>query len=45
MYLLKGGFLDGYPGLAYCTLQAFYEYMIVLKMRELKHRSGGAQGA
>ncbi|HZW10457.1 MAG TPA: glycosyltransferase family 2 protein [Phycisphaerales bacterium] len=35
MYLLQGGFLDGRPGLTYCTLQAIYEYQIVLKVREL----------
>jgi glycosyltransferase involved in cell wall biosynthesis len=38
MYVLKRGFLDGMPGLTYCTLQAIYEYMIVLKMRELRRR-------
>ena len=35
MYGWKGGWLDGRAGFAYCMLQAFYEYMIVLKMREL----------
>ncbi len=35
MYLLKLGFLDGRAGLTYCTIQAIYEYMIVLKVREL----------
>jgi glycosyltransferase involved in cell wall biosynthesis len=32
-----GGWRDGRAGLAWCTLQAFYEYLIVLKVRELKH--------
>ena len=36
MYLWRKGFLDGRPGLTYCRLLAMYEYMIVLKMRELK---------
>lgn len=36
MYLLGRGFLDGRAGWAYCRLQAMYEYMIVLKVRELK---------
>ena len=36
MYILKFGFLDGRAGLTYCTIQAIYEYMIVLKVRELK---------
>lgn len=35
LYLLKGGFLDGAPGLTYCLLQAFYELLIGLKLREL----------
>ena len=34
--LYRGGVLDGYPGLTYATLQAFYEYLIVLKTRELR---------
>ncbi len=34
-YLLKRGFLDGRAGFTYAALQAMYEYMIVLKMREL----------
>jgi hypothetical protein len=29
--------LDGRAGLAWCTLQAFYEYLIVLKAWELRH--------
>lgn len=37
MYFLLGGWLDGSPGLAWCTLQAFYEYLIVLKVWEMKH--------
>ncbi|HEY3323863.1 MAG TPA: glycosyltransferase family 2 protein [Planctomycetota bacterium] len=36
MYLLRMGFLDGKPGLAYCRLMAEYERMIVTKMNELK---------
>ena len=35
MYILKLGFLDARAGLTYCTIQAIYEYMIVLKVREL----------
>jgi glycosyltransferase involved in cell wall biosynthesis len=35
-YFLKCGFLDGKPGLKYCTLKAFYEYMIDCKVKELK---------
>lgn len=36
MYLLRLGFLDGWAGLTYCRLLSFYEYMIVLKTRELE---------
>ncbi|MDY7023331.1 MAG: glycosyltransferase family 2 protein [Cyanobacteriota bacterium] len=34
MYLILGGWLDGHSGFAWCTLQAFYEYLIVLKTWE-----------
>ena len=37
MYFLLGGCLDGGAGFAWCTLQAFYEYLIVLKTWEMKH--------
>ena len=35
LYFAKGGFLDGRAGFMYAVLQSFYEYMIVLKTREL----------
>ena len=41
MYVLKLGFLDGRAGYTYCKLQAMYEYMIVVKMRELARRERG----
>jgi len=41
MYLLRAGFLDGRPGLTYCTLQAIYEYMICCKVKELRRRERG----
>ncbi len=37
MYFILGGCLDGRAGTAWCTLQAFYEYLILLKVWELKH--------
>jgi glycosyltransferase involved in cell wall biosynthesis len=37
MVFVLGGWLDGRAGLAWCTLQAFYEYLIVLKAREMEH--------
>jgi glycosyltransferase involved in cell wall biosynthesis len=36
LYIAKRGFLDGRAGFTYATLQAMYEYMIVLKTRELE---------
>jgi glycosyltransferase involved in cell wall biosynthesis len=39
LYIGKRGFLDGRAGLVYATLRAIYEYMIVLKVKELQlHR-------
>ena len=40
MVFIRGAILDGAAGLTYATLQAFYEYLIVLKTKEL--RRGGA---
>ncbi|MBE7381985.1 MAG: glycosyltransferase family 2 protein [Leptolyngbya sp. SIO1E4] len=40
MYFILGGWRDGEAGFAWCTLQAFYEYLIVLKVKELKHQRG-----
>ncbi|MGB5592612.1 MAG: glycosyltransferase family 2 protein [Crocosphaera sp.] len=36
MYFVLGGILDGKAGFAWCTLQAFYEYLILLKVDELR---------
>ena len=35
LYVGKRGVLDGAPGFRYAALQSFYEYMIVLKTKEL----------
>jgi glycosyltransferase involved in cell wall biosynthesis len=35
LYVAKRGFLDGRAGFTYAALQSIYEYMIVLKTREL----------
>lgn len=40
MMFIRGAILDGAAGITYATLQAFYEYLIVLKTKEL--RRGGA---
>jgi glycosyltransferase involved in cell wall biosynthesis len=36
LYFCRRGFLDGRAGFTYAMLQSFYEYMIVLKSRELR---------
>jgi glycosyltransferase involved in cell wall biosynthesis len=36
MYILKGGFLEGREGFAYCASIGWYEYLIRAKMRELR---------
>jgi glycosyltransferase involved in cell wall biosynthesis len=41
MYLIRRGFLDGWPGYVYCRLLCAYEYMIVLKMTEIRRREQG----
>jgi hypothetical protein len=41
MYVLRRGFLDGWPGYLYCRLLASYEFMIVLKMAEIRRRQHG----
>ncbi len=41
MYVLRLGFLDGVPGYHYCRLLLIYEYMIVLKMKEIRRKQRG----
>jgi glycosyltransferase involved in cell wall biosynthesis len=41
MYIIRLGFLDGLPGYYYCRLLAIYEFMIVIKMREIRRRQQG----
>jgi hypothetical protein len=41
MYFLRLGFLDGLPGYHYCRLLTIYEYMIVMKMEEIRRRKSG----
>lgn len=38
LYFFRRGFLDGGPGFHYCMLMAIYDYLIVLKTRELQSR-------
>ena len=42
LYFYKRGFLDGKAGATYAFLQAIYDYMIVIKVREL--RIAGSNG-
>lgn len=42
LYVLKRGFMDGSAGLTYALLQSLYEYLIVLKVRELEAAGGEA---
>lgn len=39
LYLLKFGFLDGRAGLYYSSMQAFYEFMISVKLVEIREKS------
>jgi glycosyltransferase involved in cell wall biosynthesis len=39
LYVAKRGFLDGSAGFHYAMLQSFYEYMIVLKTKELASKA------
>jgi hypothetical protein len=41
MYLIRRGFLDGRAGLALCIFHAFQEFMVNLKLAELKARGQG----
>ena len=37
MAFIRRGILDGVAGLHYCMLVVIYEYMIVLKVKEIQH--------
>jgi glycosyltransferase involved in cell wall biosynthesis len=37
-YLLRGGFFEGTPGFIYCVNIAYFEFLIKIKMRELRRR-------
>lgn len=41
MYVLRGGFLDGWPGYTYCRMIASYELMIEIKTVERRRRLNG----
>ncbi len=41
MLFLRGAILDGRAGIMYTCLQSFYEYLIVIKTRELRRKQNG----
>ena len=41
LYFIRLGFLDGWAGFTYCRLRSIYEYMIDLKVKELRRREKG----
>lgn len=41
MYVLRGGFLDGWAGYSYCRMIASYELMIEIKTAERRRRARG----
>jgi len=41
LFFFRGGFLDGWPGLTYCLLRSFYEFMINCKVKEYQRRKEG----
>ena len=41
MYLFRGGILDGKAGFTYCRLLAWYEWLIVLKERDIRAHARG----
>ena len=44
LYILRLGYLDGRAGLTYCTLRMIYEYMIDLKVKELRRQRNALPG-
>jgi glycosyltransferase involved in cell wall biosynthesis len=41
LYVFRFGFMEGYPGLAYCMLQGFYDFLISVKIREQRDSEKG----
>lgn len=37
-YILNGGFMEGTPGFIYCINMAYHEFLISIKMRELRKK-------
>ncbi len=45
MYFFLGGVLDGRAGFTWCVLQAFYEYLILLKVWEIRQMPSAPSSA
>ena len=43
LYIVRRGFLDGYPGFVYCVLQGFYDFLIVAKVKEKRQNAPPAR--
>jgi glycosyltransferase involved in cell wall biosynthesis len=41
LYVFRFGFMEGYPGFAYCMLQGFYDLLISVKMLEQRISKNG----
>ena len=41
LYFFRLGLLDGFPGFTFCVLRMIYEFMIDVKIRELRRRRKG----
>lgn len=39
LYFVRLGLLDGYPGFAYCVLQGFYDFLITVKIRDVRQKT------
>lgn len=44
LYILRGGFLDGYPGLMVCGIMSFYAFLKDIKLWGLEHTVDPPQG-
>ena len=45
MYFFLGGILDGRAGFTWCVLQSFYEYLILLKVWEIRNQKSADPNA
>jgi hypothetical protein len=41
LYVIRMGFMDGFPGYTYARMRQMYEKMIDLKVKELRRREKG----